>query len=227
MTARSLLAALLPASCLLCGLDAGADALCPGCIADLPALPAERCPVCALPSPAAQPCGDCLAHPKHYDATHAAWRYGDPLDQLIQQLKYARRLAAVDFLARSLPAQPSSPPPDLIVPVPLAPRRLAERGFNQAVELARPLARATGARLLLTGIRRERDTPPQAALPWQARARNIRHAFACDLDLTGKTVWLVDDVMTTGATLNELAAVIKRHGAARVECRVVARALRQ
>ena len=116
--------------------------------------------------------------------------------------------------------------PDLILPVPLSAQRLAERGFNQSVELARPLARRLGVPLELTAVRRARDTTPQAQLPWKARAKNIHHAFECDVDLTGKTIWVVDDVMTTGATLNELARVLKLHGARRVENRVIARAVR-
>jgi predicted amidophosphoribosyltransferase len=78
----------------------------------------------------------------------------------------------------------------------------------------------------LSAVRRCRHTTPQTTLPWKARALNIRHAFECDVDLTGKTVWVVDDVMTTGATLDELARILKLHGAKRVENRVVARALR-
>jgi ComF family protein len=106
--------------------------------------------------------------------------------------------------------QRNAPPdkiPDVILPVPLSAQRLAERGFNQAVELARPLARRLNIRLELGAVRRVRDTAPQARLPWKARTKNIRHAFECDVDLTGKTIWVVDDVMTTGATLNELARV--------------------
>jgi ComF family protein len=225
-TATSLLAALLPASCLLCGLDAGQGTVCAACTADLPRLPDERCPVCALPAPGKAVCGACLRHPRQFDATQAVFRYAFPADRLVQALKYSRRLASAEFLAQALLALPVGAAPDLILPVPLSAKRLAERGFNQAVELARPLARRLGVPLELRAVRRHRDTTPQATLPWKARAKNIRHAFECDTDLAGKTIWVVDDVMTTGATLDELARVLKLHGAAQVENRVAARAVK-
>ncbi len=112
------------------------------------------------------------------------------------------------------------------MPVPLSTERLIERGFNQSVELARKFARQLGVPMELHAIRRHRHTTPQATLPWKARAKNIRHAFECELDLRGKSVWIVDDVMTTGATLDELARVLKLHGAVRVESRVIARAVK-
>lgn len=217
---------LLPPRCLLCGGDGETHSVCPGCSADLPRLADECCPVCALPSPGSAVCGECLKRPRHFDATRAAYRYAFPADKLIQALKYSRRLASADFLARALAALPVASRPDLILPVPLSAERLAERGFNQALELARPLARGLGIPLELVAVRRRKHTTPQASLPWKARASNIRHAFECDVDLGGKSIWVVDDVMTTGATLDELARVLKLHGATRVENRVVARAVR-
>ncbi len=224
---RQGLAAVLPQDCLLCRAAAGDVLLCPACTDALPRLSPECCPVCALPTPGAQTCGACLRHPPHFDATRAAFRYEFPLDRLVQSLKYAHRLASADFLGRELARlPPPSPAPDLILPVPLAALRLAERGFNQALELARPLGRSSGAPLEIRHVRRHRDTSPQASLPWKERAQNIRHAFECDIDLAGKNVLVVDDVMTTGATLDELARTLKTHGASRVENRVLARALK-
>ncbi len=220
-------AACLPQDCLLCRAAAGDDLLCPACADALPRLSPECCPVCALPTPGAQTCGACLRHPPHFDATRAVFRYEFPLDRLVQALKYAHRLASADFLGCELASLPApSPAPDLILPVPLAALRLAERGFNQALELARPLARSCGAPLETRHVRRHRDTTPQASLPWKERAKNIRHAFECDIDLAGMKVLVVDDVMTTGATLDELARTLKAHGASRVENRVLARALK-
>jgi ComF family protein len=112
---------------------------------------------------------------------------------------------------------------DLIVPLPLHPARLAGRGFNQAAEIARALSRATGVTMDAQIARRVRNTAPQTALPWRERAANMRHAFACGRDLAGLRVAVVDDVMTTGATLQEFARTLKRCGAARVENWVVAR----
>ncbi|PKO82841.1 MAG: phosphoribosyltransferase [Betaproteobacteria bacterium HGW-Betaproteobacteria-11] len=218
--------ALLAQDCLLCGANSGQDMLCPPCAANLPALDAPCCPCCAQPVPIAGTCGACLARPPRFDATFALWRYAFPLDQLIQSLKYAHRIASADFFGQALAALPCVAPPDLILPVPLSATRLAERGFNQSVEIARPLARRLGVPLELAHVLRCRDTTPQASLPWKERAKNVRHAFECRLDLSGKTVWLIDDVMTTGATLDELARTLKAHGAARVENRVVARAVK-
>ena len=203
--------------CLLCGGKDGPELLCAACVAELPALP-DACPRCALPSPAGAVCGSCLTHPPHFDATLALWRYEFPCDGLVQALKYRARLALAGFFARSL-ASRTMPEVDLIVPMPLHPRRLAERGFNQALEIARHLGRQIEPR----GVLRVKHTPPQTDLPYEERAKNVRGAFLCKLDLTGARVAVLDDVMTTGATLNELARALKRAGAARVENLVIAR----
>jgi ComF family protein len=219
-------AALLPQDCLLCASPGGDMLLCAACAASLPRLTAGRCPVCALPTPGAAVCGACLKQAPHFDATHVLFRYEFPVDRLIQSLKYAHRLASADFLGRQMAKLACELHADLILPVPLAPARLKERGFNQALEIARPLARALGVPLETHRIHRRRDTAPQASLPWKERRQNIRHAFACDLDLYGKRVIVIDDVMTTGATLDELSRTLKACGAARVENCVLARALR-
>jgi ComF family protein len=203
--------------CLLCGAETGQELLCPACMAELPALP-ESCPVCALPSPAGAVCGTCLNHPPHFDATLALWRYEFPCDGLVQALKYRARLALAGFFARSLAAR-TMPEVDLIVPMPLHPKRLAERGFNQALEIARHLGRPIEPR----GVLRVKHTLPQTDLPYEERAKNVRGAFLCKLDLSGASVAVLDDVMTTGATLNELARALKRAGATRVENFVIAR----
>jgi len=207
--------------CLLCGEESGPELLCAACAAELPAL-AEHCLQCALPSPAGAVCGSCLDRPPHYDRTLALWRYEFPCDRLVQALKYRARLALAGFFARSLASLPL-PEVDLIVPMPLHPKRLAERGFNQALEIARGLARRLGRPIEPRGALRVKDTPPQTRLPYEERAKNVRGAFLCKLDLSGASVAVVDDVMTTGATLNELARALKRAGATRVENFVIAR----
>jgi ComF family protein len=146
------------------------------------------------------------------------WGYEFPCDGLVQALKYRARLALAGFFARSL-ASRTLPEADLIVPMPLHPKRLAERGFNQALEIARHLGRPIAPR----GVLRVKHTPPQTELPYEERAKNVRGAFLCTLDLSGASVAVLDDVMTTGATLNELARALKRAGAARVENLVIAR----
>lgn len=207
--------------CLLCGAETGPELLCPACIAELPVLP-ESCPRCALPSPAAAVCGSCLRHPPHFDATLALWPYEFPCDRLVQALKYRARLPLAGFFARSL-ASRRLPEVDLIVPMPLYPKRLAERGFNQALEIARSLSRRRRIPIEPRGALRAKNTLPQTQLPYEERARNVRGAFLCELDLSGASVAVLDDVMTTGATLNELARALKRAGATRVENIVVAR----
>jgi ComF family protein len=191
----------------------------------LPALPTERCPSCALPTPGGAVCGACLKSPPAFDATYAVWRYAFPVDKLVQTLKFEHRLALAGLFARTLLGQ-ARPEGDILLPVPLSPTRLTERGFNQAVEIARSLGRALGLPLDTASVRRTLDAGPQSRLPWKERRRNVRGAFECRADFSGKAVIVIDDVMTTGATLDELARTLKKHGAARVSNWVVARALR-
>ena len=207
--------------CLLCGAESGPELLCAACIGELPALP-ESCPQCALPSRAAAVCGSCINRSPHFDATLALWRYEFPCDGLVQALKYGAQLALAGFFARSLASRPL-PEVDVVLPMPLHAKRLAERGFNQALEIARGLARYRGTPIEPRGVLRVKNTPPQTELPYEDRAKNVRGAFLCELDLSGASVAVLDDVMTTGATLNELARVLKRAGARRVENFVIAR----
>ena len=207
--------------CPLCGAQSGPDLLCAACAAELPALRAH-CPRCALPSPGGLVCGSCLKSPPHFDGTVASWPYEFPCDRLVQALKYHAQLALAAFFARSLASRPL-PKVDLVLPMPLHPSRLAERGFNQALEIARGLAQHLERPVEPRGARRVKDTAPQTELPYGERAKNVRGAFVCELTLSGKNVAVVDDVMTTGATLNELARALKRAGASRVENFVVAR----
>jgi ComF family protein len=162
-----------------------------------------------------------------FDATVAAFVYAFPVDELIQSLKYRGRLALAEWAAYALSAALTAPTvrPDLLVAMPLSRARQRERGYNQALEIARLVARQTRVPLLPSAVTRIKDAPPQATLPWKQRAKNIRGAFTCAHDLQGKAVAVVDDVMTTGASLDELARTLKRAGAARVENWVVARTL--
>jgi ComF family protein len=209
--------------CALCGTSSRHELLCADCAATLPRLP-EHCPRCALPTFRGAVCGSCLANPPHFDATLALWLYEFPCDRLVQALKYRAWLGLAPFFARCL-ASRRFPAADVIVPMPLHPDRLAQRGFNQALEIARGLAQCTGAALEPRGAQRVRNTIPQTELPYEERAKNIRGAFVARIDFSGKSVAVVDDVMTTGATLDELARVLKRAGAARVENLVIARSV--
>jgi len=222
----------LPQDCLLCGAQSDDAPLCSPCRDELPRL-ARGCPQCAMPNPLGEVCGSCLRHPPQFDATVAAWRYAHPVDRLVQALKFHGRLALARYFAEALGSLANQRPGeqiDIVIPMPLHPGRIAERGFNQAAEIVRHLPGTLLAAkmqpvLALRGASRIRRTLPQADLPLDARSRNVRGAFACSIDLCGARVAVVDDVMTTGATLGELAKVLKRAGASRVENWVVARTL--
>jgi ComF family protein len=222
---RKALEACLPNSCLLCGKDS-LELLCPGCLADLPPLPPGRCPGCAQPTSRGERCGPCLARPFHFDAAVALYSYEFPLDRLIHAFKYGGQLSLAGWFGRQMAALLGSRDFDRVIPMPLHPARLAERGFNQSAELARIIARQLGTHLDAASCRRVRATSPQAELPLADRAGNVRGVFECAADLSGQGVLLIDDVMTSGATLNECARVLKLHGASRVEAAVVARTLR-
>ena len=217
--------AVLPAQCVLCGARAPAACLCTSCSATLPVMPRARCSRCALPLPSGAVCAACLARPPHYDSVVAGYAYEFPIAALIPAYKYGRDLALAPVLANLLVTYLRRDV-DAIVAMPLAPPRLRERGFNQAHELARHVGRALNVPVLHAACRKVADTPPQAGLTLAERVRNVKRAFVCDADLAGMRVAVVDDVMTTGATMNELARVLKRAGAARVSGWVVARTLR-
>jgi len=218
----------LPQSCVFCRGPEARTGICPGCRADLPGREAERCPVCADLSPGGQRCGRCLSEPPAYSRVVTAVSYQFPADAAIQRLKYAGAL----HLARPLGALlaecvATEPMPDLILPMPLSPQRLRERGFNQALELARVVCGALGLTLDVERCVRARDTPPQVSLPWDERRRNVRGAFQMRGPGEVARVAVVDDVLTTGATLDELAQVLRRAGAREVVGWVVARTERR
>ncbi len=213
--------------CLLCAARSRGDLLCPACAADLPRLAAPACPRCARPG-VAGPCGNCLKDPPAFERTEAVFEYAFPLDTLIQHLKYGGTLAIAgwfgDRLADRIAARPQADWPDRLLSMPLHPRRLSERGFNQAALIAERLARRLGRPHTPRSARRMRDTPPQVGLGQAERRRNPRGAFECDASLSGQRIALIDDVMTTGASLDSLARAALAAGAVSVEAWVVARA---
>ena len=218
---RNLTGRLFGGTCFLC-LGAASDALCPACDSDLPRLSELRCPRCALESPRGEICGRCLAERPHYDATSAALAYRFPGDALVQALKFRGELALAGVLGGLLANVVTREEVDCVVPVPLSAERLRRRGYNHAAEIARHVARKI---VELDLCERIRDTPPQMELPFAERQRNVRGAFRCTRSAAGRRIALVDDVMTTGATLNEIASVLKEAGASRVVNWVVARTL--
>jgi ComF family protein len=231
---RRLLDALLPQDCLLCAAPSGDALLCAECLAELPQLPAGCCPRCALPVPSTATftpvqqspvCGRCQRQPPAFDALIALHPYAFPIDRLVVQLKYGHQLAVAGWFGEQLAAACKGIAADLIVPMPLHRGRLAERGFNQALEIARPLTRTAGLPIAAQVCERSRPTPPQEGLSLTERRRNVAQAFTCSDDLAGRHVLIVDDVVTTGASVGELARTLRLHGAARVTVAAVARTL--
>ena len=219
---------LWPTRCLVCG-EAGGEAwdLCPGCAQALP-WHGRACRRCALPLPGADAgavCGACLAAPPPLQEAHAACLYAAPVDRLLPRFKFHEDLAAGRLLAQLMAdAFAALPRPEALVPVPLHVARLRRRGYDQALELAKPLARALQVPLEAGLLVRLRATAAQSECDAAARRRNVRGAFgAPPRSDVPRHVALVDDVMTTGATLHAAALALRRAGVARVDAWVCAR----
>ncbi|MDP2228346.1 MAG: ComF family protein [Moraxellaceae bacterium] len=222
---------LLRPACLLCDAPAESHRLCNGCLHDLP-WNLHACDTCALPLPEGlSRCGDCRARAPLQSTAVAPLRYAFPVDGLVSGLKYRRQLAhapALGELLRDAVIAAERPAPDLLLPVPLHVSRLRERGCNQALELSRPLARHFGLVPETRLLQRERATAAQMALSADARRRNLRRAFTLDaqrLVTLGhpKRIAIVDDVLTTGATVQAIATLLHQHGVEDIEVWVVAR----
>jgi ComF family protein len=225
---QRLLTALFPPHCALCG-DAGARGLdlCTGCLADLP-FNRPCCSRCALPLPVDGDCGHCLTHPPGYALSFALFRYGHPVDHLITALKFHGRLNMARLLGELMVealAGRDRPLPTLLIPVPLHRSRLRARGYNQALELARPLARRLRIALGHQYCARVRATQPQTELSAEQRRQNVHGAFRITRPLPARHVAIIDDVVTTGHTVEELAAALQRAGVETVEVWSCARAL--
>lgn len=208
--------------CELCGEAAGAQGICAPCHADLPWI-AAACPACGRPAATGATCAACLAAPPPWARVIAplAWRF--PVDALVTRFKYHGALHFGALLGRLLRDACAGRPADAVLPVPLHPARLAERGFNQAAELARPVARGLQIPVLHGAARRARATRPQASLPEDERRRNLAGAFSAGPEVSGRRLAIVDDVFTTGATARAMAEALLAAGATRVEVWVVAR----
>jgi ComF family protein len=172
-------------------------------------------------------CGQCQRREPQFDATLAAFVYTHPVREMVLALKHGHGFCLVDWLGRELGDALAGTSVDCIVPVPLHGQRLSERGFNQSNELALSVARMCGAAVWRHAVVRDVNTPKFRGLRGKQRRSAVRGVFRCVEDFTGRHVLVVDDVMTSGATLNELARTLKQRGAARVTNLVVARTLRQ
>lgn len=219
-------ARLLPPRCALCKRPADAAFLCPACQAALKDNP-DACRRCARPLPqgTGNVCGACQKTPPRYDCALAPYTYEEPLRKLVLDLKFNEKLLNARVLAglfaRRLRGRPY---PDMLIPVPLHPRRIKQRGYNQSLELARELGRLTAIPSAPRYCERLVNTAPQASLPPAEKKANVRGAFACHADLAGRHIAIIDDVMTSGHTANELAKALKKSRAARVDVWVMARA---
>ncbi len=224
---RSIFEQILPAQpCMLCERMSHDGLWCAACDRSLPYLDTACCPNCALPTFAGQLCGHCLAHPPTFNHAVAAFAYDFPLDRLIQAMKYREQLVLAHAFAAKL-VRRIEDMPDYVIAMPLHPNKLRARGFNQSQLLAAAIARELRLELLTNVCQRTRDTASQSTLPWKERKKNVRGAFSCNIDLGGKHVALVDDVLTTGASLNALAQAVIKRGASEVSVWVVARTVRK
>lgn len=236
-----LLDACLPPCCVLCGAtrksaeftSSANELLCADCRADFFMQQTKRCSRCALPLPANEAtklCGDCLQQPPHFDATCVVCDYEPPFDELIMQFKFHHQLHLSALFAASLRDHAivqAHALPDLLCPVPLSRLRLRERGYNQSLEITRHLSAILGIPCQPELLVRVKETLPQSSLPQEARHHNLRDAFTAHPTwqhrIEGRHIGVIDDVMTTGTTLNETAACLKHYGAKKVSNFVFAR----
>ncbi|MDR4517828.1 MAG: ComF family protein [Nitrosomonas sp.] len=215
-------------NCILCDALSDQD-LCAACYNNLPRLSANQCNTCSkiIAITRDNKCGACLSKPPVYTTTIAALSYTFPVDTLIHSLKYQTKLYIAPVLANffidKFKSMESPELPEFIIPMPLHPERLKERGFNQALEIGYHVARQLNIELIPDSCKRIINTPPQTSLPWKARKKNVQKAFSCTIDLSGKHVAVLDDVMTTGATLDELAQQLRRQGTKKITNWVIAR----
>jgi len=211
-----------------------ADTVCPVCAAALAPRGGGYCPLCGEmtddPDGPIALCTACRTKGRPWDGLAFHGRYEGVLRELVLQFKFSSRLGQGRLLGQLLVATcrrlafPDGGAPDMLLPVPLHPRRLAWRGFNQSLELARIVGRTLQFPVRTDGIFRIRYTTPQSRLPGPRRLENIQGAFRADPAVVGgRTVVLVDDVMTTGATMETAALALRQAGACQVDVLVVAR----
>lgn len=213
-----------PQDCVLCNGPSQNGVVCQECLATLPPHKQPACPQCGLWSPQGERCGSCIKTPPEFDKTIAAFDYEFPVIELMLAYKYGSRLALGDFFADHLMDKiKHEARPEILLPMPLHSSRLKQRGFNQAAEITKYISSQMNLQISLTSLIKTRDTLPQAKLPWEERRKNIKNAFDCIDTFSNMHVAIIDDVITTGASLNEAAKVIKKQGAKTVSVWVIAR----
>ena len=235
-TLQASLDLLLPPACLLCGhrLDPDGDktSFCRDCLTGMTPLGEAHCRRCAQPYPILEAadhlCGNCLQQPPPFSCIYAAGRYQGGFSDAINRLKYRNQLSLAAPLGRRLAAALSGigaeSRPEVVIPVPLHPSRLRQRGYNQAMELSRSVGRAFNCPIAPLLLQRVRHTPPQQGLSAAERRGNLRNAFRLTRSVHNQVILLIDDVMTTGETVRECSRALRNGGAAEVMVAVVARA---
>jgi ComF family protein len=223
--------------CFFCN-DSGADAVCAACAHALPRTPTDACPRCQLPSVAAQVCGRCIKRPPPWQRLVAPWRYEFPMDRALVAGKRTAAFGIYQWFADAIDTDLSASevfnegagavPPKAIqgltlIPVPMFCGRLEARGFNQSEFIANALGKRFRLQVDRASLARIRDTDTQHQRNWAERRANVRGAFAATRSLTGQHVLLIDDVLTTGATMGELSRIALEAGASSVDALVIAR----
>ena len=221
--------AVLPPRCPGCGSIVDAvHRFCAPCWGELRFLGAGGCAHCGVPlgSGGDMLCGPCIAHPPRHDRVEAVVAYGPIARRIVLRMKYARRPGLGKLIASMLAARITIDPGALVLPVPLHRTRIWTRGFNQSAEIARALAKCTGLVCDTAILARTKATPPLRGAGPKRRKAIVRGAFRVAGEVRGRHIYLVDDVYTTGATVNACAAALKRSGAARVTVLCWARVIR-
>jgi len=213
--------------CFLCSSPSnGHETMCRACLNDI-MVNTDACPACAKANTASNICADCLSQPWQFiKKATTLFQYHYPVNHLVQHMKYKQGIDIASHLGKMfctlLPSE-NAALPDCILPVPLHSGRLISRGYNQSIELARPLSRQLGIKLDTSSCKRVRATMPQAGLSAKKRKQNVHNAFTVSKKIGYNHVLLVDDVITTGSTVNELARMLSLAGVVRIDVLAVAR----
>lgn len=223
---RQLYSNILPIPCRLCGTHGQQHALCAACIEDLPTL-GPACPRCAMPISTSQLCGQCLNSPPEQDLSFSLFPYQDPIKRLIADLKYHDKFYISQLFSHLMSKQlVNRQHPKCLIPIPLHPKRLRQRGYNQSLELAKALSKQLNIPVSNAYLSRVRNTVPQASLPFKQRKHNIQHAFSLHDSNIPSHIALIDDVLTTGHTVNAAAKLLRQAGVERIEVWTIARTIR-
>lgn len=222
---RQLYRKVFPIPCLLCGLATDDQALCESCIAELPVIQ-QCCIRCAIPLANAQICGQCLKKPPIQDISLSLYRYEQAIPRMMSALKYHRQIQLAEMCAHEFISYHTlASLPDVLLPIPLHPSRLRQRGYNQSLLFADTLAKLLKIPCRPELLKRIKKTATQTQLNAKQRHKNMRQAFEYSSSFVPQHVAIIDDVMTSGATTHEAARVLKRAGVETIEVWTIARAI--